>query len=82
MVSINFTYYSLGLPKPLTASQEVSRNRRLNVAFELSLIIRLCKHLFFWWFSELIELLSLKVYMIGKWSDISVFTIPVLKSLL
>ena len=47
MVSINLTCDSLGLPKNLTASQEVSRNRRLNVAFELSLIIRLCKYLFF-----------------------------------
>ena len=47
MVFINFTYDSLGLPKPLAASQEVSRNRHLNVAFELSLIIRLHKYLFF-----------------------------------
>ena len=82
MVSINFTYDSLGLSKPLTASQKVSRNQRLNVVFELSLIIRLCKYLFVWWFSELIELLNLKACMIGKWSDISVFIIPVLKSLL
>ena len=40
MVSINFTYDSLRLSKPLTAAQEVSRNQGLNVAFELSLIIR------------------------------------------
>ena len=48
MVSINFTYDPLGLSTPLSASQEVSRNQRLNVAFELSLVIRLCKYLFFW----------------------------------
>ena len=47
MFSINFTYDSLGLPKPLTASQKVSRNRRLNIAFELSLIIRIFKYLLF-----------------------------------
>ena len=47
MVSIKFTYNSLGLPKPLTSSQEVSRNRRLNVPSELSLIIHLYKYLFF-----------------------------------
>ena len=40
MVSINFTYDSLRLSKPLTVAQEVSRNQGLNVAFELSLIIR------------------------------------------
>ena len=47
MVSMNFTYDSLRLSKLLTVSQEVSRNQRMNVAFELSLIIRLDKYLFF-----------------------------------
>ena len=35
MVSINFTYGSLQLSMSLTMSQDVSRNLRLNVAFEL-----------------------------------------------
>ena len=47
MVSMNFTYDSLHLSKLLTVSQEVSRNQRMNVAFELSLTIRLDKYLFF-----------------------------------
>ena len=62
----NFSYDSLGLSKPLTASQEVWRNRHLNVVFELSFIICLCKHLFFGGLSELIELLRLKAYVLGK----------------
>ena len=70
------------LSRPLTESQEVSRNRCLNTAFELSLIRRLYKYLLFWRFSELIELLSLKTHVTGKSSDISVLIIGVLKSLL
>ena len=82
MVSINFTYDSLGLSKSLTVSQEISLNQSLNVAFEISLIIRLYKYLFFWWFSELIEPLSLKAYVTGNSSGIPVLIIAVLKSLL
>ena len=41
MVSMDFTCDSLGLSKPLTASKDVSRNLRLNVAFEILLIIPL-----------------------------------------
>ena len=74
--------HTLGLSRPLTESQEVSRNRCLNTAFELSLIRRLYKYLLFWRFSELIELLSLKTHVTGKSSDISVLIIGVLKSLL
>ena len=47
MFSRNFTYDSLGLSKSLTVSQETSLNQSLNVAFEISLIIRLYKYLFF-----------------------------------
>ena len=41
MVSMDFICDSLGLSKPLNASKDVSRNQRLNVAFELLLIIPL-----------------------------------------
>ena len=72
MVSVNFLNDSFRMSKPLTEFQEVSRNRCLNAEIELSLIFCLYKYLFLWWFSELIELLRLKAYVIGKWSDISV----------
>ena len=47
MVSVNLTCDSFGFSKPLTASQEVLHHRRLNVPFELSIIIRLYKYLLF-----------------------------------
>ena len=47
MVSINFTYDSLGLSKSLTVSQEISLNQSLNVTSEISLIIRLYKYIYF-----------------------------------
>ena len=62
MISKIFTYVPLGLFMPLTASQEVSRNRHLNasqevsrnrhlnVGFELSLIILLTNILSFFVF--------------------------------
>ena len=46
MISINFIYDSSGLVKFLTESQDVSRNRLLNAAFELSWIMLLYKYLF------------------------------------